>query len=66
MLLEKEELYLHPEDENWGSIDSPKLAKLAELLSQEICQDLKTRSRNLVPGLRSALRFLAEVEEGLR
>lgn len=65
-LLRNQELWQFPEDENWNQVDSPKLQRLADELALAIREDLRSRTRLLTPGLRLALQYLAEVEEGRR
>ena len=53
----------YPEDYAWGKIDSLKFSNFGYALSNLIYQDLKTKNRNLVPGLRKALNVMAENEQ---
>jgi len=52
-----------PERFTWGHLDSPKLASVASSIVNWIEHDLKTLNKNLVPGLRQALREIAEQAE---
>ena len=55
-----------PEQFTWGHVDSPKLSDIANTIRNHIELDLRTYSRNFVPGLREALLLIAEVAEVYR
>jgi hypothetical protein len=50
-----------PELFNWGMIDSPKYSEIASEYQEMIRGDLKTANRNITPGLREALRVIANI-----
>lgn len=52
-----------PEIFSWGQIDSAKLSYLANIICCHIKSDLKTHNRNLIPGLRQTLCYIAELAE---
>ena len=46
--------------EDWQKIDSARLAEVSYYVVEAIYKDMKTKERNLVPGLRDSLNLLAE------
>ncbi len=53
-----------PEIYRWGSVDSPKLCSIASALVNRIEHERKIGSERLqTPGLREALRVIAEVAD---
>lgn len=53
-----------PENFTWGWVDSLSLGNVSEVIVNYIKNDLKySKDRNMVPGLRLALRILAGVAE---
>ena len=53
----------YPEAFTWGWVDSQKLGDIASIIVNYIEADLKTKDRNYTPGLRAALRIIADVAE---
>ncbi len=53
-----EKVMHHPEHYNWENLDSYMLNELSDLIVYRIMNDLETKDRNLVPGLRAGLKFL--------
>jgi len=52
-----------PEKFNWGLLDSPRVESIAKKIASAIEFDALSASRNCVPGLREALRIIAEETE---
>ena len=52
-----------PELYPWSKVDSERYSNLGCWLSISIIDDLRSKDRLLVPGLRKALNILAEVAE---
>jgi hypothetical protein len=53
----------YPELFTWGHVDSPTLSSLGNIIRAAIEADLRTADRNLTPGLRQALRYLADLAD---
>jgi hypothetical protein len=54
-----------PESHDWQYMNSPKTYKAVLAIVEAINEDFKTADRNLVPGLREALRLIAQTTESL-
>lgn len=61
--LDSEYSVYFPENFNWSLVESPKTQVIAETIASAIFVDVVSRDRNLVPGLREALRVIAENSE---